>query len=166
MKFVLSKLLRVFIRYLDGVKRRINKFYYGVMLESLGVGCQIDSNVRMYGSNNITIGSNCIINRDVIIQSCDGAKINISNDVTLSYGVKIITGALDYKNITTDRKHVSQDVSISKNVWIGANAVILPGINIGECVVVAAGSVVTRNVDAYSLVGGVPAKVIKLINEL
>ena len=52
-------------------------------------------------------------------------------------------------------------VSIGNDVWIGANAVILPGITIGRHVVVAAGAVVTKDVPPYSLVAGVPARVIK-----
>ena len=55
------------------------------------------------------------------------------------------------------------DVVIGDDVWIGANAVILPGVTIGSHVVVAAGAVVTKDVPANTLVGGVPAKIIKKI---
>ena len=58
-----------------------------------------------------------------------------------------------------DREKVG--IVIEDDVWIGANCVILPGVHIGYGAVVAAGSVVTRNVPSYALVAGVPAKVIK-----
>lgn len=54
-------------------------------------------------------------------------------------------------------------VVLEANVWIGANATILPGVTIGENAVVAAGAVVTRDVPANTIVGGVPAKPIRLI---
>jgi len=56
-------------------------------------------------------------------------------------------------------------IHISKGAWIGAGAIILPGVTIGECSVVAAGAVVTRDVPAYTVVGGVPAKELKKIPE-
>ena len=52
-------------------------------------------------------------------------------------------------------------VNIGADVWIGANAIVLPGVTIGDGAIVAAGSVVTTNVEAYSIVGGIPAKEIK-----
>ena len=56
------------------------------------------------------------------------------------------------------------NIHIGKNVWIGANATILPGVSIGDGAVVAAGAVVTKNVAENTVVGGVPAKVIRKIN--
>ena len=54
-------------------------------------------------------------------------------------------------------------IRIGKNVWIGSNSTILPGVTIGDNSVVAAGAVVTKNVEANTIVGGVPAKIIKKI---
>jgi acetyltransferase-like isoleucine patch superfamily enzyme len=54
-------------------------------------------------------------------------------------------------------------IHISEGAWIGAGAIILPGVTVGECSVVAAGSVVTKDVPAYTVVGGVPAKELKKI---
>lgn len=55
-------------------------------------------------------------------------------------------------------------VYIKKGAWIGAGAILLPGVTIGECSVVAAGAVVTEDVPSFSLVGGVPAKIIRKLN--
>lgn len=58
--------------------------------------------------------------------------------------------------------HVRKAVEIGADVWIGANCVVLPGVTIGDGAVVAAGSIVTKDVPAYSVVGGCPAKPIKM----
>jgi acetyltransferase-like isoleucine patch superfamily enzyme len=54
---------------------------------------------------------------------------------------------------------------IGKNVWIGANATVLPGVTIGDGAIIAAGAVVTKEVPANVIVGGVPAKIIKIIED-
>ncbi len=59
-----------------------------------------------------------------------------------------------------DQPWIERDVHIGADVWIGANAVVLPGITIGDHSIVAAGAIVTKDVAAYSVVGGVPARVI------
>lgn len=56
-------------------------------------------------------------------------------------------------------------VKIGKNVWVGAHATILPGVTVGDNAVIAAGAVVTKDVPAFAVVGGVPAKIIKNISE-
>ena len=53
-------------------------------------------------------------------------------------------------------------MNIGSDCWIGANSIILPGVTIGDGAIVAAGSIVSKSVDAYSIVGGVPAKLIKM----
>ena len=52
-------------------------------------------------------------------------------------------------------------VAIGKNVWLGANVCVLPGVNIGDGVTIAAGSVVTHDIPSYSMAAGVPARIIK-----
>ena len=58
--------------------------------------------------------------------------------------------------------HQHKKVTIENDVWIGANCLILPGVTIGEGAVVAGGSVVTKDVPAYAIVGGTPAKIIRM----
>lgn len=55
-------------------------------------------------------------------------------------------------------------VTLKKNAWIGMNATICPGVTVGKYAVVAAGAVVTKDVPDYAVVGGVPAKVIKMLD--
>ena len=92
--------------------------------------------------------------------------VEIGNNVNLAQGITVT--ALNHNFSDTNKRIDEQGVStnpvtIEDDVWIGANAVILPGVTIGEHCVVAAGAVVTKDVPPHSLVAGVPAKVIKQI---
>jgi acetyltransferase-like isoleucine patch superfamily enzyme len=92
----------------------------------------------------------------------------IGNNVNLAQGITVT--ALNHNFADSNRKIDEQGIStkpvvIGDDVWIGANAVILPGVTIGRHVVVAAGAVVTKDVPDYSLVAGVPAKEIKKLRE-
>ena len=90
--------------------------------------------------------------------------VEIGNNVNLAQGITVT--ALNHNFSDTNKRIDEQGVStnpvtIEDDVWVGANAVILPGVTIGEHCVVAAGAVVTKDVPPHSLVAGVPAKVIK-----
>ena len=90
--------------------------------------------------------------------------VTIGSHVNLAQGITVT--ALNHNFEDTNRRIDEQGVSttpviIGDDVWIGANAVILPGVHIGNHCVVAAGAVVTKDVPAHSLVAGVPAKIIK-----
>ena len=92
--------------------------------------------------------------------------VSIGNHVNLAQGITVT--ALNHNFEDTEKRIDEQGVSttpvvIDDDVWIGANAVILPGVHIGNHCVVAAGAVVTKDVPPHSLVAGVPAKVIKQI---
>lgn len=92
--------------------------------------------------------------------------VDIGNHVNLAQGITVT--ALNHNFNDTNKRIDEQGVStnpvtIEDDVWVGANAVILPGVTIGEHCVVAAGAVVTKDVPPHSLVAGVPAKVIKNI---
>ena len=95
--------------------------------------------------------------------------VKIGHHVNLAQGITVT--ALNHNFDDTNKRIDEQDVStnavtIEDDVWIGANAVILPGVTIGRHVVVAAGAVVTKDVPGNCVVGGVPAKVIKEIREI
>ena len=92
--------------------------------------------------------------------------VTIGNHVNLAQGITVT--ALNHNFEDSEKRIDEQGVSttpvtISDDVWIGANAVILPGVHIGQHCVVAAGAVVTKDVPDHSLVAGVPAKIIKQI---
>ena len=100
------------------------------------------------------------IHNTIIGPVCIGSHVNLAQGITvtaLNHNFEDKTKRIDEQGITT------KPVIIGDDVWIGANAVILPGVTIGKHCVVAAGAVVTKDVPDNTIVGGVPAKEIKKI---
>jgi len=87
------------------------------------------------------------------------AKIIIHNNVRIGPDVCFLGAGHDYKYLNLP--DTGDSIIVHKNVWIGAKSIIVQGVVINEGAVIAAGSVVTKNVEAYTIVGGVPAKIIK-----
>ena len=90
--------------------------------------------------------------------------VTIGSHVNLAQGITVtaLNHNLAEKDLRIDEQGVSTNpVTIGNDIWIGANAVILPGVTIGDHSVVAAGAVVTKDVPSHTLVAGVPAKIIK-----
>ncbi len=111
---------------------------------------------------DVTIGDHTRIgiHCTVIGPVCIGNNVNLAQGITvtaLNHNYEDRTRKIDEQGIST------KPVVIGDDVWIGASAVILPGVTIGRHVVVAAGAVVTKDVPPHSLVAGVPAKLIKQI---
>ena len=105
---------------------------------------------------NLVIGHSCTINDGAILNALD--KLSIGNHVRISYHVIILTAGLDATQPYQTRKHTQAPVTIKDGVWIGAGAIILPGVTIGEGAIVGAGALVTKDVSPYTTVVGVPAK--------
>ena len=108
----------------------------------------------------VEIGDKSYINHDSEIRCRE--RITIGNNVSIAYNVLIQDS--DYHTTYDDNgnpKPQTLPIVIGDNVWIGANAIILKSVSIGEGSTVAAGSVVTKSVPPYSLVGGNPARIIK-----
>lgn len=161
----MRKILFNLRRITTGLGRRLRTFFYSLTLQTMGKDCQICDGVLITDPLHTKLGDKVIVNDGVIIQSCEGVEIVIGNNVTLSYGVKIITGGLILSEEgAIPQKHNAKPVSIRDKVWVGASAIVLPGVTIGVGSVVAAGSVVSRDVDSYIVVAGVPAKQIRQLN--
>ena len=108
----------------------------------------------------ITLGKNVFINHACSFLDLGG--ITIEDDVLIGPKVNLITEnhSLDPR----ERKTLElKQIVIRRNAWIGAGATILPGVTVGENAVVAAGAVVSRDVPANAVVGGVPARLLKVI---
>ena len=107
----------------------------------------------------ITIGNHLRINTNVQIGSSHG-EIVIGNDVQI--GPNVVIRAADHelsRDILINRQgHIGGRVIIEDDVWIASNVVILKNVRLGKGCVVAAGAVVTKDVDSYTVVGGIPAK--------
>ena len=105
---------------------------------------------------NLRIGGHCWIGEDVWIDNL--ACVTLGHDVCLSQGAYVCTGSHDYRQPTFDL--LVKPVVIEAAAWIAARAVVLPGVTIGRGAVVAAASVVTRDVPPGVIVAGSPSRVI------
>lgn len=114
--------------------------------------------------DNITIKNDCFLNNDIYIE-CH-AEVTIESNVAVGPGTKILTATHDYQNPEARAGEVTHlPVTIGKGAWLGANVTVLPGVTIGEVAVIAAGSVITKNIPAHWLYGGIPAKPIKELQQ-
>lgn len=132
-------------------------------------GAQIGERVKLLQGiwvdrfSNLTIGDDVSIAKDVVIVAIGGVRIG--DRAMIGYGSKLISAG---HNIPDNREPMRfsgallKEVVIEKDSWLGAQTVILPGVTIGEGAVVAAGTVVTKNIEPFSIVGGVPARLIKM----
>lgn len=116
------------------------------------------------GCSRISLGEYVYIRPNTYIVA-GNYNIEIQDKVLIVSGVQMHTENHEFNNINLpifDQGYsIGGEIIIKKGAWIGANAVILPGVTVGENVVVAAGSVVNKDVPDYTVVAGVPAKVIK-----
>lgn len=127
-------------------------------------GAQIDESVAVftplytnYGKNT-KIGKNVFINFDCVFLDLGG--ITIEDNVLIAPKVSLLSEGHPVSPYER-QSLVPGFINIRKNAWIGAGATILPGVTIGENAVVAAGAVVSKDVPDNTIVGGVPAKIIK-----
>ena len=111
---------------------------------------------------NITVGKNVFINMGCKFQ--DQGGIFIDDGALIGHNVVLATLNHDL-NPLTRHGMTPQPIYIGKNVWIGANATVLAGVKIGDGAIVAAGAVVTKDVPENTIVGGVPARIIKKCTE-
>ena len=109
---------------------------------------------------HMRIGKNVFINSGAMFTDLGG--ITLEDNVLIAPRVTILT-VNHPENPAKRRGLILKPVIIRKNAWIGAGATILPGVTVGENAIVAAGAVVSKDVPANTIVGGIPAKVLKTI---
>ena len=146
-----------------------------VLLKSLARNCgdniSIHPNVYLLNPENLSIGNNVSIHPMCYIE-CGKNKeygIYIGDDVSIAHGVTVMATEHKYDNLyipIKDQGTISKTVIIEENVWIGAKATILSGNIIKSGSIVGANAVVTKNVENNNIVGGVPARVIKVRKEI
>ena len=139
-------------------KNRIFSELIGKPVEGLGLFLPFYTDF----GKNITLGKNVFLNSGCHFQDQGGIEIG---DHTL-IGHCVVLTTLNHDIAPKNRGTViPKPIKIGKNVWIGSNVTVLPGVTIGENSVIAAGAVVTKDVPANTVVGGVPAKVIRSFTE-
>jgi len=136
-------------------------------LFSILTGQKIDESFGLFPPFYTDCGKNIHIGKHVFInggcQFQDQGGIEIGDGALIGHNVVLATINHDL-NPEKNRKNHYAPIKIGSHVWIGSNATVLPGVTIGDWAVVAAGAVVTKDVPPMTVVGGVPAKVLKQID--
>lgn len=126
------------------------------------LGMNLEKNIRFYQGFHIRNPKKIFISEGVSIGPkvlLDGrCGLSIGKNTVLAYDCIIWTLNHDYNDIHFCGK--GSPVEIGSNVWICSRSIILPGIKIGDGAIIASGAIVTKNVEPYTIVGGIPAKVI------
>ena len=145
-----------------------NRFETGFRLEypknvRLNSNSYFGLNCKIYACETsiVEIGKNASFNSNVMINGRGVGKILIGNNVLIGPNVVIRSNNHNYEdpNIPIINQGMTNgEIIIKDNVWISSNCVILPNCTIGEGSIVAAGAVVTKDIEPYSIVGGIPAK--------
>lgn len=137
--------MKIIFKILINIKR---KFEYWVYKQS----------INKLVKNGLTIGKNVTIREDVNIDVTYAYLVTIGNNCEIGSGVEIIAHDGTTRKFNGDYEKIAK-VEIKDNCFIGRNAIILPGVTIGPNVIIAAGSVVNKNIAPNSLVAGVPARI-------
>ena len=138
------------------------------------VGVKVGSNVTIHsvkffnvyrmGFTALRIGDNCFIGDETLVDLAD--EIILEDDVTLAERVTILTHVnVGFRDHPLQRffPSFSKKVVLKRGCFVGTNATVLPGVTVGECAFVAAGAVVTEDVPSRHVVGGVPAKTLRVL---
>jgi acetyltransferase-like isoleucine patch superfamily enzyme len=172
--------MRLMLRAKAWVLNKYKFMIYSHRFHSVGAGLQVDGKLKIHGPGKIVAGRNLYFKsvtgvtelyagQDASITIGDHVAINegsiISAQTLIEIGAEsIIGGAIiydtDWHGIDGE-KNKTAPVHIGKHVWIGMHAIILKGVTIGDNAIIGAGSVVTSNVEANTLVAGNPAKAIR-----
>lgn len=168
MKYFFVVLFEMVMRIIFSMPRfMFFNFLKTIFLRACGgkIGCRVVfyPGVWICTGRNLVVGDDVDFALDVLVTTDGGVRIG--SRTLIGYRTQILSSN---HRIPSGRGrifgagHERMAVVIGADVWIGANCIVLPGVTIGEGAVVAAGSVVTRDVPAFTMVGGVPARTIKV----
>jgi acetyltransferase-like isoleucine patch superfamily enzyme len=138
---------------------------FKILLKKTGRHFFVDYGSYLRNMNKISFGNGVFINRRCSFfgsYHVAGAEIILGNNVIVGPYVTFWGAGHDYHSLTLP--DIAKTITVGNNVWIGGGAVILPGVTIGEGAVIGASSVVTKDVEPYTVVAGNPAKTINKRN--
>lgn len=156
-RFILLELDNYILKLVGYVPlHHVRRFFYRVEGMKIGRGSTIHMGAVFYDASNISVGKDTIIGEKAVL---DGrAKLEIGSHVDIASEVMIYNAEHD---VNSENFGATQaPVEIGDYVFIGPRAIILPGVKIGKGAVIGAGAVVTKDVNDFEIVGGIPAKVI------
>lgn len=141
----------------------LRNWFFAILVKKIGKGSSIDNRVYFKFPWLVEIGRGVSLNRGVEFYPDYFGKnrIIIEDHVRIAPNVRLHASGHDIDDPTLDR-HVGGEIRVREGAWIGAAAIVLPGITIGENAIVAAGTIVTKNVPSNAIYGGNPAKLIRM----
>lgn len=157
-----SYIIQLLHSFLDLLPPFVRKTLLKVALNKMGSRVFIDTKVYFRYPQRVKIGNDVSINRGCEFYPSfynKNAIIELGNNIRLGPGSKFLAAGHDHTKLNLP--DTSDKITVKDNVWIGANCLILPGVIIGEGAIIAAGSVVNKDVPDYKIYGGIPAKEIK-----
>ncbi len=157
-----SYVLNVFLKITNFLPPFLRNLLLKVFFKKIGKNVFIDYDVYFRFPNKISISDEVTIGRGTKFFPSfhdKKSKIIIGNNVRIGPDVSFLCGGHDYSYLHLP--DIGGSIILNNNVWIGARSVILPGVSIGNGAVIAAGSIVSKDVGEFEIVGGVPAKFIK-----
>lgn len=141
---------------------RMRGCFWGLFCKKVGKNFFLMKGCYVMGPSGVEIGNNVSVNRFTTISGQGGLKIG--SNVMIGPNCNILTSNHGYDDLSKPMMEQGTSMGtivIDDDVWLGANVVILPNITIGKGAIVGANAVVTKNVEPFSIVGGVPARHIK-----
>lgn len=142
----------------------IKSFLIRHRFKKLGKNFMAEGNFGYTNPHHISIGDNVYFNNNVRLIAQGDANISIGNNVMIGTYAYLFTRVHTFKNKVIPMKEqpiLHKSIIIKDDVWIGAHSIIMPGITIEKGAIIGAGAVVTKNVQQFAIVGGVPAKLIR-----
>lgn len=146
-------------RMLNALKSSYLRIFFGA---KIGKQVVFYSGVWIFTGRNLEVGDHVDFAKDVLITTDGG--VSIGHRALIGYRTQILSANHNVParpQLIFEAGHTKSPVRIGDDVWVGANCVILPGVEIGEGAVIAAGSVVTKHIPAFTYAAGIPARVIK-----
>lgn len=150
------------------ILKRLSMMYCSRKFKKCGKKVVFDPINSAFSYDTVSIGDDVFIGGQAWIRSTH-SQIYIGSHVMFGPGVQIYGGnhildqvGVPITQITKDETHKDPDVIIKDEVWIGGRSIILSGVTIGRGAIIAAGSVVSKDVEPYAIFGGVPARIIKM----
>ncbi len=140
----------------------IKAFILRVVGAKVGKRCTIYPGVWVFPGKGLFVGDDVDLALGVLITT--NGSVRIGNRVLIGYRTQILSSnhaIPDGKGKIFEAGHTYKPIRIDDDVWLGANVIVLSGVHIGEGAIIAAGSVITKDVSPFTIVAGVPAKVVK-----
>ena len=149
---------------LGRLRRAILVYYYRGVLKSVGRGFRIGAGAVIVTPRSVSIWNDCFFGPGLYVSSSE--DVDIGNGVMFGPQIMIIGGDHDFQTLGVPLRFAknsgrSSPIVVENDVWIGARCTILKGVRIGTGSIIGAGSVLTRDIPAYSVAAGVPCRVIR-----